>query len=68
MYVVGISRLDFEDGEHVLCYGVLTKEHVPIPNICMNRDELEAFVEKLNLYGAPEIYVGELIEDFLLGR
>lgn len=56
-----------EDGISYTGYGISNGE-CTIQDICIDKEEMEEFIDKLNEFGASPINVADIVEDFLAER
>ena len=55
-----------ENGKALETYGICCGDTV-VNDVSLRENEIETFVEKLNLFGASEIHAFDLVENFLGG-
>lgn len=64
MWKITTTRTTAENGREIVTYGISAGATV-INDISADKQEIEAFIRRLNRLGASEIHAYELVEDFL---
>lgn len=56
-----------EDGISYIGYGISNGE-CTIHDICVDKEEMQEFIDRLNEFGASPINAADIVEDFLAER